>query len=65
MSSRFSEYISEQVVLKGLSCRLYFENRRDFSFTGALKTRVVLFQKLLKMFSKIKSTNRALCNLWI
>ena len=65
MSSRISEKNSEQVVLRGLSWRLYFENREDLFIYRCIKIRVVLFQTLLKFFSKMKSINRALCNMWV
>ena len=49
MSSRLSEYISEQAVLRGLSwvvCILKIV--RIYPFIGALKTRGLLFQKFFK-----------------
>ena len=49
MSSILSEYISEQAVLRDLSWSLLLKIVRIYSFTDALKTRVLLFQKFFKL----------------
>ena len=55
--SRFSEYISEQAVLKGLSRSLYSENRKDLFIYRCIKNSCFTFSENFSNQNNVVSEN--------